>query len=106
MAWDSEDTVIGKAQSTETRSYRITQGDVVLASGRKIRSVELSTLQSIGVFNACPSSDAIDPNPVSTTGVAVYDSRVSWDPITHKAVKTTVKRTSHGSWEVEDETSE
>ena len=64
---------------------------------QKIRKVDMKTVVYVGVFDSCPDRSPIELNPTrnddDNTDV-VYDSRVQWDPVTHKATKTDTVRTS------------
>jgi len=98
----SNGTVIAKSNAKENKLVKFMQGDEVIATYRKVRTVELSTEISITVEDSCPDADLVeyDPTRIDGTGV-IYDSKVQWDPVTHKCVKTNVVRTTCGSWATE-----
>lgn len=92
-------TPIGRAWSRESRTKSQTTGDFVQTWYQE-RDVKLETRIEITAPGEIPDADPIDPDPTESEGSAevVYDSRVQWDPVTHRAVKTNIVRIATTSW--------
>lgn len=88
---------IGRGWSRESRTKTQTTGTFV-ETWYQERDVKLETKIEIGANASCPDISTIDPDPTETTGTATYDSRVQWDPVTTRYVKTDIVRVAETAW--------